>query len=429
MTKEPVSVPGYRLGELRAAGASGEVYRAERIADEAQVIIKVFDAEALDPASLRLTLKTASVLAEIRHPNFVQLMSVVTEGAAIAVVLEHVEGRLLRELVREGPMTVRRSLSLCEDIANAVSELHRRGISHGDVKPENVIVRPNGTAVLIDPPLPVFSGTKGRFLTTPRYASPEVLAGHAAPNAASDVYALGKVLIELLTTQVQPVRAYERLASAAQGVTLQQLLRRMTSESPRERPNAVEVAQTCADLQSSASESTLDYTSGSSPEVDSYTSTFVTVEGLLRRSDTARHDPTGVAAFLEQRSRIHERRQLLLSVLAMFLTAAATLTQATSLFGQRVWWSLAIVAVASAVLLSSGVAIRYWYRRGLVGRVLQAHAPLAVAYSEALEASLVNPDLDRRLAHGGIVRSVWVSVAAAPGVALALDVDASEDWL
>lgn len=192
----------YRLVERIDEGGAGEVWRArdERLGRD--VAVKLLGIEADDAFRERFT-DEARRAAVVSHPNVVTVFDQGQDGPDAYMVMEHVRGRTLREVVSErgalGPMEAARIVS---QVADALDAAHAAGVIHCDVKPANVILDQRGTAKLTD--FGVARAARGPaehdLIGTPRYIAPERIEGKP-PTPASDVYGLGLVAYELLAGQ------------------------------------------------------------------------------------------------------------------------------------------------------------------------------------------------------------------------------------
>jgi len=200
----------YVLRDVLGAGGMGVVYRADDLEHNREVAVKLlhprhrfakFTAEHL--------LTEGRVGACVQHPNVVAVFDVGTSHGELFVVMEHLSGRLLGDLLQcEGPLSLCRASSIVRQILAGLQALHDVGIVHGDVKTNNVIVTSSdGVEVikLIDLDLvraldePEDKSATERIASgTPDYMAPEVILGEGS-QPASDIYATGVVLYELLT--------------------------------------------------------------------------------------------------------------------------------------------------------------------------------------------------------------------------------------
>jgi serine/threonine-protein kinase len=201
----------YELHRLIAAGGMGQVWRADDLALHRPVAVKVLRSEYTgDPTFLARFRGEAQHAASLSHPNIAAVFDYGEEiaqdgtGETLAyLVMELVEGEPLSALVaREGPLGVETTLSLLRQTAFGLGEAHRAGMVHRDVKPGNILVRPDGAVKITDFGIAhsarsVALTRTGQVIGTPQYLSPEQAEGrHATP--ASDIYALGLIGYECL---------------------------------------------------------------------------------------------------------------------------------------------------------------------------------------------------------------------------------------
>ncbi len=201
----------YELLQLIAAGGMGQVWRATDLLLHRPVAVKVLRSEYTgDPTFLARFRAEAQHAAALSHPNIAAVYDYgETEapdtGEHLAyLVMELVEGRPLSTLLQqEGRLDTAATLSVLGQTAAALAEAHRAGLVHRDVKPGNILVRPDGSVKITDFGIAWSAGSvpltrTGQVIGTPQYISPEQAEGHLA-TPASDVYALGLVGYECLT--------------------------------------------------------------------------------------------------------------------------------------------------------------------------------------------------------------------------------------
>jgi hypothetical protein len=201
----------YELQRLIAAGGMGQVWRAFDIALHRLVAVKVLRSEYTgDPTFLARFRVEAQHAASLSHPNIAAVFDYGEEiaqdgtGETLAyLVMELVEGEPLSALLaREGPLDTATTLSLLRQTAFALGDAHRAGMVHRDVKPGNILVRPDGSVKITDFGIAwsarsVALTRTGQVIGTPQYLSPEQAEGRPA-TPASDVYALGLIGYECL---------------------------------------------------------------------------------------------------------------------------------------------------------------------------------------------------------------------------------------
>jgi serine/threonine-protein kinase len=195
----------YRLDERIAGGGMGDVWRGTDEVLGRTVAVKILLPALLDePGFAERFRGEARTMATINHPGVVDVYDYGSDQQLAFLVMEYVEGDALsRTLSRVGRLTPGRTMALVAQAADALHAAHANGIVHRDVKPGNLLVRPNGTLVLTDfgiarSALVGQLTVAGSVLGTASYISPEQASGGVA-SAASDVYALGVVAYQCLS--------------------------------------------------------------------------------------------------------------------------------------------------------------------------------------------------------------------------------------
>jgi class 3 adenylate cyclase len=246
-----LSVQGYRVLSKIGFGGSSVVYLAERESDKRQVVLKILNASAdVDEPLNQRFVQEFDIISSIDHPNVVKIYDRGFSGRHAYIAMEYFPGGSLIDVIARG-LTGRQAVSLLAQAANALREIHSRGIIHRDIKPGNLMARADGSIALADFGIAKRLGDdfgrtrQGELYGTPYYISPEQIEGNPA-TAQSDIYALGVIFYEMLTSK-RPFEAEsvsELIAlhvSAArpklpeQFADYQGLLDRMLAVAPRNR--------------------------------------------------------------------------------------------------------------------------------------------------------------------------------------------------
>ena len=199
----------YELEELVGTGGMSSVYRSHDQLLERRVALKILHPHyGEDDEYVERFRREARAVAQLSHPNIVTVIDRGEDDGQQYIVFEYVDGENLKEaLERTGPFPTRRALELAIEIADAPAFAHEHGLIHRDVKPQNVLLTPDGDAKVTDfgiaRSLDVEHGVTqtGTVLGTSNYLSPEQASGKPT-TPATDVYSLGVVIFELLTGDV-----------------------------------------------------------------------------------------------------------------------------------------------------------------------------------------------------------------------------------
>ena len=159
-------------------------------------------------------IQEARQLAKFQHPNIVRVMDIFEENDTAYSVMEFVKGETLKEKIqREGALEEKDSKALINQLLDAVSMVHDKGMLHRDIKPDNILITPEGRVVLID------FGSAREFaegktsnqtaMVTPGYAPPEQYSERAKRGPFTDIYALGATLYFLMTGE-KPIASTDR---------------------------------------------------------------------------------------------------------------------------------------------------------------------------------------------------------------------------
>lgn len=204
----------YQLLRKLGAGGMGQIWLAHDLRLGRKVALKLLPPEVVADSTRRKRFERESrALAALNHPNIVIIHSIEEADGQPFLVMEHIEGRSLEELIPAGGLPFERCLELAIPMVEAIAQAHGSGIVHRDLKPANVMVRDDGVVKVVDfgiskmeeqtvaegfPAVTELRTAEGIAIGTIPYMSPEQLEG-ASVDARSDLFSLGVLLYEMAT--------------------------------------------------------------------------------------------------------------------------------------------------------------------------------------------------------------------------------------
>jgi Tol biopolymer transport system component/tRNA A-37 threonylcarbamoyl transferase component Bud32 len=259
-------LPGRRLGPYEilsaiGAGGMGEVYKARDTRLNRIVAIKVLPTHLADRSELRERFeREAKTIASLNHPHICVLHDIGQQDGIDYLVMEYLEGETLAQRLNKGPLPLEQVLQYAIEIADALDKAHRKGVTHRDLKPGNIMLTKTGTKLLdfglaklkqevapanvqlselptADDPLTA----KGSIVGTLQYMAPEQLEGKEV-DARTDIFAFGAVVYEMATRK----RAFEGKSQASLiAAILEKEPPAMSSLQPMTPPALDRVAKKC----------------------------------------------------------------------------------------------------------------------------------------------------------------------------------------
>jgi eukaryotic-like serine/threonine-protein kinase len=196
-------IGNYQILARIGQGSMGSVFKARQISMDRNVAVKILPPKlAADKDYVRRFLHEARAVAKLNHENIVQGIDVGEEKGYFFFAMEYVEGVTVREALKnKGPYAEAEALNIALQMAKALEHASNAGLVHRDVKPDNIIVTPGGTAKLLDLGIAKTQGgaeEKGVRFGTPYYISPEQARGAAEVDTRSDIYSLGATLYHMV---------------------------------------------------------------------------------------------------------------------------------------------------------------------------------------------------------------------------------------
>ena len=196
----------YQILDVIASGSQGSVYRAHDPTTRQTAALKVLHPQmSYDVQVVERFRREASLAATVDHPNVTKILEVGTDGVVHFIAMEFLPNHIGEFFASQGQLPIEQAVDICRQTALALEAASHVGITHRDIKPQNLLLAADGSVKVADFGIAQWSGfasmtNAGDVVGTPKYMSPEQASGLRA-DARSDIYALGIVLYEALAGQ------------------------------------------------------------------------------------------------------------------------------------------------------------------------------------------------------------------------------------
>lgn len=221
MNKKNVVANRYEVVQHIGQGGMADVFLAIDTILNRHVAIKILRSDqSTDAISILRFEREAQAATTLAHPNIVEIYDVGEYKNHHYIVMEYVAGKTLKKVIRDrAPLLNLEAVDTMKQLASAVAEAHKRGIIHRDIKPQNVIVKSDGSLKILDFGIATAKGSAqltqaNNVMGSVHYLAPELAKGEPA-SPQSDIYALGIVFYEMLTGDV-PFKADQAIQIALQ---------------------------------------------------------------------------------------------------------------------------------------------------------------------------------------------------------------------
>ena len=198
----------YEVVQHLGQGGMADVLLAVDTLLNRHVAVKILRADlSTDTTSILRFEREAHAATSLSHRNIVEVYDVGDYKGHHYIVMEYVQGKTLKQVIKDrAPLLNEEAVDIMKQLVSAISEAHKRGIIHRDIKPQNIIVKSDGTIKILDFGIATAKGSMqltqaNNVMGSVHYLAPELAKGEPA-TAQSDIYAMGIVLYEMLTGDV-----------------------------------------------------------------------------------------------------------------------------------------------------------------------------------------------------------------------------------
>ncbi|MFF3321836.1 serine/threonine-protein kinase [Streptomyces sp. NPDC002889] len=333
----------FELIERLGSGGMGTVWRSRDTVLHREVALKAVRSDAGASGAVReRVLREARALARLSHPHVVTVHHIVDSDPHPWIVMELVAGDTLQHRLDEGVLTPARAARIGREVLSALRAAHAAGIQHRDVKPANVLLRPDGSAVLTDFGIAALEGASsltatGELIGSPEYIAPERLRGRN-DDPAADLWSLG-LMLYVSVEGVSPLRRGSTLATLAavldepvpppvRSGPLAPVLQAVLVRDPAARPDAARLDAMLAQAQAQAQAQA---GAGATPHWAQPTTTAPMPPGPVPPVPTQLDSPRPTVAQVPQPAPPSQSRGNRTPVVVAVIAVAVAITAATAL--------------------------------------------------------------------------------------------------
>jgi tRNA A-37 threonylcarbamoyl transferase component Bud32 len=272
-------------------GGMGVVYKARQVKLDRLVALKILPRRPDgDPAFAERFTREARALARLQHPHIVAIHDFGEAGGNYYLLMEHVAGSNLRQVMRAGPIEPERGLAILRDLCEALAYAHQNEVVHRDLKPENVLIDRSGQVKLADfglaklvniDPAALTLTEANQAMGTPHYMAPEQLQRPAEVDHRADIYSLGVLAYEMFTGELPLGRFDPPSKRSKVAQTLDDVVMKALERDPARRyQSAGEMLAELRRLSTTPAESTAIVAGSPPPEMNAATEALILM-GLI----------------------------------------------------------------------------------------------------------------------------------------------------
>lgn len=236
----PKHIGPYKIEALLSKGGMSYLYLGMHPTQDTPIAIKILSPKyTTHPEMVQQFSKEAEIIHQTNHPNIVKLYGYGKWENGLYIAMEFIQGISLKQFILQQNLAVRSALDILLQVAYALLHLHSHGVIHRDLKPENILVTNQGQIKVIDFGIAQlqadnphdFSISKGQFVGTPTYMSPEQKRDPLQVSYATDIYSLGVIAFELIVGKL----AYGSIQLGLLPKGLRKIISKALASSPEKR--------------------------------------------------------------------------------------------------------------------------------------------------------------------------------------------------